>query len=139
MLIRVLVSCLLVTMFVACSPRGESNSLDQVFADSVAKFNATDKDNLPQSVSSDFELVKTSLEQLTSTNENVSKIAPKVAQALVQLSRHAGYTSRPALGELANQYLVIKDSDPKAATVKLLVSRTYSLLAEELGSTAFRL
>jgi hypothetical protein len=137
---KIITLCLLVLLASACGPRGETNTLDQVFSSAQADFTKSKKVQVPAAVTKDFEFVEQSLAKLVSSDfSKAEAVAPKIAEALVRLSRHSGYTVRPSIGELANQYLVLAQRDTASASVKLLVARTYSLLAQELGSTAFRL
>jgi hypothetical protein len=59
-----------------------------------------------------------------------------VGKALSELTTYAGYTTRPALGELAEQWIGLKAS-AEAPSTRLLISRTYGVLASELEAVGF--
>lgn len=140
MIKKLIVLCLVALVCSACAPRGESNSLDQVYSDALKDFQSASKDKLPTTVQADFAFVEKSLSDLSAADFKQPKdLAPKMAKVLVKMSRHSGYTARPSFGELANQYQSLADRKVPTAAVKLLVARTYSLLAQELDSTAFQL
>ena len=137
---KIIALCLITVLAASCGPRGETNTLDQVFSSAQADFSKSKKTQVPAAVTKDFELVEQSLAKIVAADfAKAETVAPKIAEALVRLSRHSGYTVRPSIGELANQYLVLAERETATASVKLLVARTYSLLAQELTSTAFRL
>jgi hypothetical protein len=137
---KIIILCLLTLLAAACGPRGETNSLEQVFSAAKADFTKSKKAQVPAVVTKDFEFIEQSLAKIVATDfSKAEALAPDIAKALVRISRHSGYTVRPSIGELANQYLVLAERETASASVKLLVARTYSLLAQELASTAFRL
>ena len=66
--------------------------------------------------------------------------APVVGDRLSALVKRAGYTARPAFHELTNQFRMLSETGKgNPGAVKLLVSRTYGLLASELETTRFLL
>lgn len=132
-----LVACVLLIALSSCAPRGESKSLSEVFE--AAKTRYTTARSGAQGIAE--------LQSLESTLSSwVSKPsydgARKISDTLRTLIVKTGYTSRPAMGELIEQYQTI-GFDKSAmkispSRVKLLVARTYNLLASELETTAFR-
>lgn len=124
----------------ACEPRGETRSLSDVFETSKRRFTDSKSANVPQGPSAALQAIPPLIEQLaTQLGPQSPKIAGEVADLLNSLVDHAGYTSRPGFTELINQYrmMTIQRSEGEQAAARLLVARTYSLLASELETTRF--
>lgn len=129
----------------ACGPRGESHTVDEIFTDAkVGYVNASAK--LSADLGTSLKTLSGSLDRLAGVGGggDARPIAGEIAGALTTLSSKAGYTARPALAELINQYRAIANSSGApmtlgAANLKLLAARTYSLLAAELATSRFRL
>ena len=126
---------------ISCAPRGEHKTVDEILKISKNRFSlVADKSNID-------ELRKTVslLEKLTSDSRgsNLKTNTQEVAKLLNELNKKSAFTVRPAMREIILQYLAIannKESDLyNFASTKLLVSKTYSLIASELETTAFRL
>ena len=80
------------------------------------------------------------LDQITAQQgAEAGKSAGELAELLNGLVDHAGYTVRPGMNELISQYRMLSKNgaDVQTAQVKLLASRTYSLLTSELNTTSF--
>lgn len=127
-----------------CMPRGESYSLSDVHGWAKERYQSAVKDFTPKS-----EEVKASLVQIESLLAKLDEAKPgsdlgqttrALADALVKMAPRAGFTSRPALGELSEQYRVLAAKENVTAPqVKLIATRTYSLLASELEGVKFSL
>jgi hypothetical protein len=123
----------------ACAPRGESKSLAEVLETAKERYALVkDEAKSPKVV----EALKSVLAELESVEKArgvlAESSADKVALTLNGLIEHAGYTSRPAMTELMNQYLYVSEHGAENADATLLLaSRTYSLLASELETTKF--
>jgi hypothetical protein len=137
---------LLTTVCTACKPRGESKSLKEVLAESSRLYlEAFDGEPLPERVSSRLPILSKSLQQLAyeKTPADRSKLAESVINDLRALVVSAGYTTRPALGELIDQFGAVAapegQGNTNAESVSLLVSRTFFLLASELKGVRFQL
>ncbi len=148
-----------VLTFSACY-RGEVKSLDIVLSRAKQRF-----ETLKKSASKDVTPILTTaiaaMESLSvdSDSKLIAVKVTQVASALDELVYHSNYTVRPAMTELALQYRRIAENKgiPKTklarsvsvtpsvsakhefATIKLLLARTYSLLASELESSRFEL
>lgn len=139
-MLRVLKSLLILGCVVAisaCAPRGESKSLSQVLESAKTRY--------AQASSSVKDDDLSALDQsLTALIQNPSAAGAKsISDSLRKLIVKTGYTSRPALGELIEQYQLIgfgaSEMPVNSSRVKLLVARTYNLLSRELETTAFGL
>lgn len=146
--IKILLSLTLISAFVGCAPRGETNTLQEILSANKAHFRSVSSNAGEQTVAKALEDVASSLAQLETPTSarQVSADSTKVVEQLSPLISKAGFTVRPALTELVNQYRmlgtgkVVEDHRaPGFPQVKLLVSRTYSLLASELETTRFML
>lgn len=128
-----------------CGPRGESHTVDEVFRD--AKQGYVDVSGKATSdVGTSLKTLSGSLDKLAGLGGggDARQISGEVAGTLTTLSAKAGYTARPALAELINQYRSIANSSGAsitlgAANLKLLAARTYALLTAELATSQFRL
>lgn len=125
---------------VGCGPRGETKSLDEVVAGARSSFyqraevvkDAEVKDELAQAA----RLLEASID---SPLDDSSARSERIAQILQSLTTRAGYTSRPALGELQSQWLAGAEGGMTSEAGKLLAARTFSLLASELDGIGFAL
>lgn len=129
----------------ACGPRGESHTVDEIFTDAKAGYVSASA-NMTQDVSTSLKTLSGSLDRLAGIGGggDARPIAGEIAGTLTTLSAKAGYTARPALAELINQYRSIANSSGApitlgAANLKLLAARTYSLLTAELSTSRFKL
>ncbi len=120
----------------ACAPRGEYKSVDTLLTLAKERYAKVATVETP---------AKAELTPLTEKLELVvtdHTIATDIAKSLRKLIKQAGYTSRPAMNELVLQYESVANNSGKLvndASLKLLTSRTFNLLATELQSTAFRI
>lgn len=122
--------------------RGETKTLNEVLQLSRQRYQAVS--NRAQEAT-----LGQSLGGLTATLEGIlakadkavqQQHAGKIAEQLTTLLPRTGYTTRPAMREIIKQYMVLSSSaDLTPAEVELLVSRTYSMLATELETTAFKI
>jgi hypothetical protein len=125
----------LIITFSSCAPRGESKTLSEIFEIHQDKFqmalSSMNSKNIPTEISVLKEALPKQIESFNprSIIENIDILIPK-----------AGYTVRAPLTELRNQYKNLSEqTNINTAAVKLLVARTYSILADELTTTSFSL
>lgn len=119
--------------FNSCAPRGESKTLKEIFEIQQNEFNSAlaKSVNVPNEVKELAKLLPMQLVEFSPT---------KVIVNMDKLINKAGYTVRPAMTELRDQYKHLsKAKKANSAAIKLLVARTYSIVAEELNTTSFRL
>lgn len=149
---RALLASSIVFAAAACEPRGETISLPQVLENSKKEFSAA-LNSLDGKAAGDLkpqlDKISSLLESMTKENgaASLAQTSEEIAKILAQLTAQAGYTSRPALGEIANQFREVQESMSREAkgaqesvsALKLLASRTYSLLASELQGLRFGL
>jgi hypothetical protein len=133
------------TFMAACGPRGESHTVDEIFTDAKAGYVSASA-NLTPDLGTSLKTLSGSLDRLAGIGGggDARPIAGEIAGTLTTLSAKAGYTARPALAELTNQYRSIANSSGApmtlgAGNLKLLAARTYSLLTAELTTSRFRL
>ena len=149
----VLMAALVAAWFITgCQPRGETKTVREIVELSQERYAAVGSEltSLSPDVSSALGKVTSHLESLlgaVSKQEGAVDIRElgarpvEVATLLEQLLTRAGYTARPALDQLSQQYRMLGSTGEhavSAATLELLVSRTYGTLASELESTKFR-
>ncbi|MCO6431789.1 MAG: hypothetical protein J5J00_13100 [Deltaproteobacteria bacterium] len=124
-----------------CEPRGETVSVEQVFAIQSARYlEAKESAALDGQTKAMLEKVETQLQELVKSPDKGTVVARggEIAEALSSLISKAGYTSRPAMYELVSQYRsLVGDAAPTSAPVTLLAARTFSILSAELESTEF--
>lgn len=137
-----LISCVSI---VGCRPRGESHSIDQILSDarggyeSVAGKVSTNEGAAIKSLASNIDKVAG-----IGGGGDARSLSSDIASQLEGLSVRAGYTARPAMAELVNQYRNVAADKSAGLSIgaphlKLLAARTYSLLTAELNTTQFRL
>lgn len=127
--------------FIGCNPRGETKTLDEVFRAAEGRFyqvyRADGAGKGQPAVSSSLRVVVDTLKEIESAGEqSLTDRYGAVGKALSELTTYAGYTTRPALGELAEQWIGLKAS-AEAPSTRLLISRTYGVLASELEAVGF--
>lgn len=127
-----------------CQPRGEQRSVSEVLETAKSEYRSVSKTVLDDSVRQRVDRITTVLEEMLATQE-VKTIRAKAAEAsdaLQSVYLDSGYTSRPALGELVNEYRMLADNytgEFSKGQVPLLVSRSYGWLASELEGVKFAL
>ena len=139
---RKIISLILALTLVACEfPRGESKSLSDVFKIAQTRYAAATKNLNNPELSTKLTGIETTLNELIADpNTGRKEKATQIADALFALVQSAGQTSRPALYELAQQFVAIaKVPAVEEAQLKLLASRTLSALASEAETTGFSL
>jgi hypothetical protein len=136
-----------------CEPRGETITLNEVLERSKADYREAVEQasgKLGQDIKGHLERVVTSVESLIEAekgnalkNPALTKTSEDVAHLLDELTTAAGYTSRPALGELAikfrNLSTIMTEGEAVGPEVRLLASQVYTLLASELEAVKFGL
>ena len=142
--LKLLISLFLLLALNACAPRGENHSVDQVLSDAQAKF-AMELKSSASPANDKVKSLSDSLEKFMTAADVAQQksLADALAFSLEDLITKAGYTSRPAMSELALQYQNIAKGSASEyfskSSAKLLVARTYIMLSSELETTAFRL
>jgi hypothetical protein len=142
-----LVLSLVTAGVMACQPRGESKSVNEILSlSSQAYRQAFDGEPLPERVSGRLPELSDALQRIVDETELARKqaIAGAIVDHLRSLVISAGYTTRPALGELIDQFSAIAQKDVRPnllddSAVALLASRTFYLLAAELKGIRFQL
>jgi hypothetical protein len=147
--IQLTITVLLLSVVYACAPRGETQSLSDILSKSRDRFRSAELmlDNSP---------VKDKLSVLAQKLVEIEKIQDPTAlkpatagikDSLSDLLAHTGYTVRPALSEIVDQYRVISNGSAVTTDsalagspeIRLLLARTYSVLASELETGKFSL
>jgi hypothetical protein len=134
---------LTITALSACAPRGESKTLDEVFKIAKQRYASVQSVEVGAKAKEPLQTLVADLTKLESDKlpADYDKTATNIGNVLTDLSFHSSYTTRPSLGELSKQFRLIgeKSSATNPAAVKLLVSRTYSLIASELETSKFNI
>ena len=125
----------------ACGPRGETKSVQGIFETAKQRYAGVKLDNLDAAVTGALGKINTNLHELEGQvpATAITEKSYKVADLLASMERHAGYTTRPALNEITTQYRMaaLDTSKVNESNMKLLLARTYNLLASELETTRF--
>ena len=128
-----------------CAPRGESHTVDQILNDARTSYSETMADVSPD-VNSSLKTLSGSLDKLAGLGGggDARQVSASIADSLTGLMPKAGFTQRPQMAELINQYRSISNATGTPTSVgapnlKLVVARTYTLMSAELTSTKFRL
>lgn len=128
-----------------CAPRGESHSVEQILNDARAAYSGMSQDVSPD-VSTALKSLTGSLDKLAGLGGggDARQVSANVAEGLNSLITRSGFTQRPAMAELINQYRTLSTSTGAptalgAPNLKLVVARTYTILTSELTSTKFKL
>lgn len=134
-------SLLILVALSSCAPRGETRALDEIYRQAVEDYTVklAAASTVPDLTT--LQDLKSLLEKLAQpgATASVSDDAATVATLLAGLAPKAGYTSRPALGEIADQFRSLSlEPESAAATRKLLAARTFILLTSELETTQFK-
>lgn len=136
-----LIISFLLLSFNACAPRGETKTLEEILANSKQRYEATQNVQIPDAAKSGVVTATKDMERaltLSASNE-LAPVLSEIGSTLQGLVASAGFTSRPAMNELAMQFRNLGAGDAASSDqVKLLVARTYTLLASELETSAFR-
>lgn len=146
--IRFSLLCLILGSLLACAPRGETRSLDQVLEAARERYGAVSNVPVDPHVGQSLKAITQHLADLEKplALPQFSQKSAMVADLLDSLDRKAGYTSRASLADIANQYRGLSsqangqsniDANAQLARARLLVARTYGLLASELETTKF--
>lgn len=137
-MLKKLLALILLTLLIGCAPRGEYKSTNELLTKAKQRYAKNFNQSSP--VAGDLKTLTALLDNLV--NDENQADAKEISEALRELNSKAGYTMRPALSEIILQYEGIAQAQTlanKAGTLKLIVSRTYNLLASELESTGFKL
>jgi hypothetical protein len=119
--------------------------LEQIFTDARSAYtSAAPKANT--AVGEALKQLNGNLERLAGIGGggDAREVSQQVAADLDSLTGKAGYTQRPSMTELISQYRSINTNAEAPTTLgapqlKLLVARTYQLLASEIATTNFKL
>ncbi len=135
---------------IACT-RGESKSVEEILRSASQRFSTSRTGQvLANGVSEKLDGVAERLSRLANSTSatSVKDLGQEIAQYLRELTPAAGYTTRPALNEIIDQYIAIAESQKlgsgdlsagQAATVRLLAARTFFVLESELKGIRFGL
>lgn len=125
----------------ACKPRGESKSLQDVVQTAQSRYRkAFDGSSFPEKVDGRLKEVTSELEALLKGSGDEKGRIGSVVSHLRALIGAAGYTSRPAFGELIDQFSAFQiQSEINKDALALVVARTFFLLASELEGVRFQL
>jgi hypothetical protein len=136
------VSLLSFSLILGCQPRGETKSLPEIVQTAQARYrSALDGSSFPEKVDERLSALADDLQGLLDgqRRDKKQKISSVIAN-LRKLTAAAGYTSRPAFGELTNQFVGLEKQDTiNENSLGLLVARTFFLLASELEGVRFQL
>jgi hypothetical protein len=128
-----------------CQPRGESHTLEQILSDARSGYSAVGVAPAAE-VGTILNQLKTDLDKLAGLGGggDARELAGEVSGILGELVQKAGFTVRPAMTELMNQYKAIADGSGAAVSIgapnlQLLVARTFSLLTAEMSTSKFAL
>jgi len=143
---RIVLSTLAVVVTaVGCQPRGESHTLEQILSDARSGYTALNV-AAAGDTSAVLNQLKVDLDKLAGLGAggDAKELAGKVSATLGDLAQRSGFTARPAMTELMNQYKVIATQEGTAVSIgapnlQLLVARTFSLLTTELSTSKFAL
>jgi len=130
-------------MISGCGPRGESHTVDQVLSDARGAYQQVSASASGDAANS-LKSLSTALDKLAGIGGggDAKVISGDVVNVLTGFSTKVGYTVRPALAELVNQYRSVSEDEGAsigAPHLKLLVARTYSLLTSELKTSQFKI
>lgn len=124
-----------------CRPRGESKSLDQVLEAARTRYHSAGLDNVPGEFRSSLEKLAGQLQEMEGSGnlEDLKDYSARVLEQLEPLEAAAGLTAQAAFSEIEKQYreLSAAEGELNRASLRLLLARTYNLLASELESTRF--
>lgn len=146
------VFCSLVAVFTAlqaCAPRGESQTLTDLLDQARDRYRSAELKVGDSPIKAQLTALAQKLADIEKVQDpTVLKPATlALKDELSALLVHAGYPVRPSFTELVNHYQAIGNgsavtTDPAAAgspEIRLLLVRTYSILATELETTKFSL
>jgi hypothetical protein len=119
--------------------------VEQIFSDARAAYSQMSAQVAPD-VNASLKNLVASLDKIAGQGGggDARQISASLADGLTELLPKSGFTQRPAMTELINQYRQISASSGApltlgAANLKLVAARTYSLLSAELTSTKFKI
>lgn len=125
---------------IGCNPRGETNSLRDVAGNAEARFSQAYVSSEVEQTEFASVPLRSVVDSLKVVGASGSAVAAdryqQIGRSLGELASYAGYTSRPAMGELSEQWLAL-EAAADAPSTRLLVSRTYGVLASELEGVGF--
>lgn len=134
----------LIFLLIGCAPRGESKSVAEIYEGSKERFASASREFVATGASEAINQIDSLLSKMEAdmSVSSAQQNSAEIATALNSLILKAGYTARPALGEIVLQYRLIasgeKDRAPSESHLRLLMARTYRLLAQELETTRFQ-
>jgi hypothetical protein len=143
--VSTLVCAISCVSIVGCGPRGEAHTIDQILTDARGGYESV-ANKVPANDGATIKTLTANIDKVAGIGGggDARTLSSDIASQLEGLSVRAGFTARPAMAELINQYRNV--AADKGATVsigaphlKLLAARTYSLLTAELNTTQFRL
>ncbi|RMG42759.1 MAG: hypothetical protein D6719_05530 [Candidatus Dadabacteria bacterium] len=137
-LFRIIAVSTVLALLAGCAPRGETRTLDQVLESARGRFEKADRSSVAPEAGTQLSRIEGHLKRLAD-GEGAAEELNAVADELGSLIPMAGFTNRPALTELGNQYRQLSSSSNRSSgAIRLLVARTYRALASEIETTKFR-
>lgn len=144
-ILSLIVSTSAVVLVTGCGPRGESHTIEQILNDARANYSDMSAQVAPE-IGAALKTLTSSLDKLAGLGGggDARQVSAGVAEGLTNLLPKAGFTQRPAMAELVNQYRALSSATGAPLTLgapnlKLVAARTYSILSAELTSTKFRI
>ena len=140
---RLAIIFVLVLFVAACQPRGETKSVDEVLSYEQQRF-----ETLPVDAEDESRLnsLRSSLKDILSdwNTPHLIKDINLVSKDLSDISSSISFPMKPALDEIIREYKSLGempsdvDFSQETGRIKLLVARTYGLLADEIASRNFK-
>lgn len=128
-----------------CGPRGEAHTIDQILSDARGGYESV-ASRVSNNDGAAMRTLASNIDKVAGIGGggDARALSSDIASQLEGLSVRAGYTARPAMAELINQYRNVAADKNSGVSIgaphlKLLAARTYSLLTAELNTTQFRL
>lgn len=133
----------------SCAPRGETQTLSDILSQQRDRYRSAELKAKDVPVKAQLDQISQKLASIE-TVQDPNAIKPATGElraAIAELLPHAGYTVRPGMTEIMNQYGALANgsqvtTDPALAgspEIRLLLARTYSILASELETGKFSL
>jgi hypothetical protein len=130
-----------------CAPRGETQNLSDILTQARDRFRVAEQAAGNSPAKEQVALVVEKLAAIEKVQDPaiLKPATQELSVLLTALMPRAGYTVRPSFAEIVGQYRALGNgsavttdsSKPGAPEIRLLLVRTYSLLASELETGKF--
>ena len=130
-----------------CAPRGETQNLSDILTQARDRFRLAEQGAASFSAKGQVTMVVDKLAAIEKVQDPaiLKPATQELSVLLAALMPRAGYTVRPSFAEIVGQYRALGNgsavttdsSKPGAPEIRLLLVRTYSLLASELETGKF--